>query len=434
MISVSTNTDLFAELKQEIAKKFGKTPDTQKDLELLRIEIKEEVNIVIGFNTLRRFFGKLEKRKPQINTLNLLSIYLGFKNFQDFTKHYNKNDEWYTWKKMTALENQDALSAADTEWLNSVKLKRDYPVMISYLLKSYINNEQYNHLQQLFASDCLLGLKYENQMKIGNSLGLFFRKLPLQKHEQLYKNLRYFSFRNIALYLFVDYDSFNGYYINLIRKALKLTSDSEEQLFLQLIVNYKKFLCCKGVPADFSTLQIPKTIHPILYGRYYGYRICTADSSLQKATIKEMLAASKSCREKISFFLEIIPSLLLTGKIKLLQQIFDEYYTALFDMKYWSQNDEIALYRIGEAFIHIYNTHYTKAQRLLKSIDLSLLTDSYYSYATLFFKIAEYQTLSGLQTETDKLKIIEQEYHLLVSKTGFKRFSTALLKNYFSNN
>lgn len=426
--------DLLNELKQEIAVKFGKTPHQQKDLALLKSEIFEESKLVIGFNTLRRFFGKLENRKPQVNTLNILCQYLGFKNYQDFSKHHNKNDEWYTWKRMNMLEYQDVLSDEDTLWLNSVKQKRDYPVMISYLLKSYINNEQLANLHQLFGSECLTGLIYENQMKIGNSIGIYFRKLPKSKLTQLYSSLRYPAFRNIALYLFIDYDSFNGYYMHFLRRAVKYTADYEEQLFIALLINYKKYLTCRGAPLDLLIMAPKKTIHPILAGRYYGYRICVAADSSQKALFKEMLAAAKRCREKISFFLEIFPALLLTREINLLQQILEDYYSDLFDLKYWSQNDEISLYRIGEAFVYIQNKHYQKAMQTLGKVDLLLLTDSYQSYVTLFFKIAYYQINVGLCSSSNVLKEIENEYTFLVTKTGFKRFSKELLKNYFLNN
>jgi len=430
-MSMRTNTDLFDELKQEIAKKMGKTPTSQKDLDFLRIDIKDEVNLSIGFNTLRRFFGKLEFCMPQTNTLNVLSIYLGYKSFTDFAKHFHKNDEWYTWKKMNGLENQPSLTNADTEWLNSIKFKRDYPLMISYLLKSYIYSGQYENLHQLFSSDCLLGLKYENQMKIGNSIGVYFRTLPKEKYEKLYSSLRYYSFRNIALYLFIDYSSFAGYYIQFIQRALRCSTDFEEQLFLKLIVNYKKYLSCNAVPADFSAEQVPPTIHPILLGRFYGYRICTADPTLQKTTANEMMAAAKKTDQKISFFLEVIPALILTKQINLLEKIFREYYAALFDLNYWSQNDEISLYLIGEALIFVSNKQYTKAKEILDKINLMLVTDAYYAYAFLFLQIAEYQTKLGLQSNNGTLIEIEREYEQMVAKTGFKRFSKKLLKYYF---
>lgn len=433
MISLSTNTDLFNELRQEIAKKMGKTPNSKNDLELLRADIQEETSQTIGHNTLRRFFGKLEFCTPQTNTLNVLSKYVGYKSFIDFAKHFHKNDEWYTWKKMNTLENEHVLTVADTKWLNSIKLKRDYPLMISYLVKSFINAGQYENLHQLFSSDCLLGLKYENQMKIGNSIGVYFRSLSKEKHKQLYSCLRYYSFRNIALYLFIYYSSFAGYYMQFIERALRCSTDFEEQLFLKLIVNYKKYLTCKGTPADFSAEQVPPTIHPILLGRFYGYRICTADPTLEKTTAIEMMAAAKKTDQKISFFLEVIPALMLTGQLKLLEKIFREFYTDLFDLRYWSQNDEISLYLIGEAMILVSKKQYAKAKEVLHKINLLLLTDAYYAYAVLFFQIADYQTKLGLQPNDGTLIEIEREYEQMVAKTGFKRFSKTLLKKYFEN-
>lgn len=427
---MKTDLSLVNQLKIEVAKEFGQPISTQREILLLKDDIHTSISSSIGFNTLRRFFGNLESTKPQIATLDSLSKYVGFKNFTDFCKQFNKHDEWYTWKRMNAIEVKKELTVDDTNWLNSIKQKAEYPVMISNLIKSYILRHAYKNLETIFTSKCLIDLKYEDQMKIGNTLGILFRTLNKEELNRLTFLLKHYNFRNFALYLFVDYSSFQGYYGLFIDKTPVSELDYEEHLFHTLITNYKNWLLNKTVK-PIAGISENKTIHPILKGRFYGYQIIAQKQSI-KAIKNEIIVQSKKINSKISFFFEIIPALILTKDIKTLEQIFDKYYKSLFDVKYWSQKDEESLNKIGYALVLVHKNKTEQANTFIKSIDVDLLTDSYQSYVQLFYCIAEYQIIKHLQTDSvSKLDEIEKRYVRLVEETGFKRFTKGLLKNYF---
>lgn len=426
-------SSILQQLKLELAKRFGKNPETHKDLAQLVLDIQEETGVLLGFNTLRRFYGKLEARHPQLKTLNILSNYLGHKTFYDFTRHCNQFEEWYVWKKMIGYENKQSLRDEDLNWLNAIKNRNEFPVMISSLIKSYIGESKTELLHKLFASDCLMGLDYKEQMKIGNTVGLYLRKTNPETWKQLSPLITYYPFRNILFYLFIDYDSFNGYYGNLLTKVPIYTKDFEERLFQKLILNYKKHLSCQSKPENLSDLQLKKDIHPILIGRYWGYVLVTSSGADRKAALKGMMLYGKRTTPKISYFLEVVPALILAKEIKTLETIYNLHFSELFELKHWSQHDEQSLYKIGLSIVYCSQNLYSKSVVMLEQIDTSLLTDSYVSYVSLFLKIAEYQTKKGLKCTTSELSAIENEYMYFVEKTGFKRFTKALLKNYFNS-
>ena len=68
----------YAQLLLDIQKKSSITVKKSRDLRFLKEDIDENSKAGIGFNTLRRLFGFLEKTEPSISTLNILAVYLGF--------------------------------------------------------------------------------------------------------------------------------------------------------------------------------------------------------------------------------------------------------------------------------------------------------------------------------------------------------------------
>ncbi len=72
-------------LKELISKKFGKKISNRGDCERLAEEIYKTTKKELSYNTLRRFF-RLDKSKfkTRKNTLDILSIYIGYQDFLDF--------------------------------------------------------------------------------------------------------------------------------------------------------------------------------------------------------------------------------------------------------------------------------------------------------------------------------------------------------------
>ena len=88
------------QLRLEIQKQFGSTINKQSDLKLLLLSIESNTKHSIGFNTIRRFFGFLNYTNPNINTLNILSKYVGYSNYSSFQKNKNKDEDWFNWNQV----------------------------------------------------------------------------------------------------------------------------------------------------------------------------------------------------------------------------------------------------------------------------------------------------------------------------------------------
>ena len=85
------NISSVVQLKKEIEETFGKKISTSGDCVVLCNQIYSKTDSRLNASTLRRFFGLVKSDfKPATTTLDILSKYCGFTDFDDFT--ISKND------------------------------------------------------------------------------------------------------------------------------------------------------------------------------------------------------------------------------------------------------------------------------------------------------------------------------------------------------
>lgn len=82
--------EYIPELKCQIIQKFGKSISTKTDANALREHIMLVTSELISESTIRRFFGLIPQRKTSITTLNILSNYLGFSDYNEFVSNCNQ--------------------------------------------------------------------------------------------------------------------------------------------------------------------------------------------------------------------------------------------------------------------------------------------------------------------------------------------------------
>ncbi|TLX72795.1 hypothetical protein E9993_16775 [Labilibacter sediminis] len=113
---------------EEIQKKFGKEISYAKDCLVLSEEISTYTNRQVSVTTLKRFFGIVESQfNPSKFTLDTLSMYLDFNNWQDFInsfekeKHtFSKEDSWDQLKKRARVVTDYSLQSMNTKVGNQI--------------------------------------------------------------------------------------------------------------------------------------------------------------------------------------------------------------------------------------------------------------------------------------------------------------------------
>jgi hypothetical protein len=81
-------------LKSEVETKYGRRIENSKDCRNLAILISEDTGDILSETTVRRCFGLLRaSSKPSLETLNILSQYIGYNDWEDYKVNLNIKDQ-----------------------------------------------------------------------------------------------------------------------------------------------------------------------------------------------------------------------------------------------------------------------------------------------------------------------------------------------------
>lgn len=235
---------MFYHLRKALEQKVGFELDSVRAFRRLEVLLYEN-SIAVSYSTLNRIFNPNYQVRPRIETLNLLSNFIGFEHFKDFElNHQNKiiKDELYFEKELE---------------LNSYLINNDFNSAIDLYLDCQKNNQL---LFQNFTQ--ILGQAIFNRKD--------FDKNVLQKIIKKETQPPYF------LEYFVFEDDFHGHY----QKALNETDFNSEfndskEIFKKLYNGRKAFL--KGESFELPEVNLYELNHH-LRSRYYElclYHLCS---------------------------------------------------------------------------------------------------------------------------------------------------------------
>ena len=412
------------QLQLQIQVKFGNDLSSQRAIQNLKTEIDVNKLGELSFTTLRRFFGNLKSTKPNNNTLDVLSRYLGFSSFTAFCNSEKHQQDWFLWKEIIRLEqnfNNNLIAK-----LKSNINHKNYTLMLGTLITNQIISKNFKNLKKIFLSKELFEIDFGSSVKVANIIGLTFRQLKNSELEKFYFLLNdQYCFIENFLFLFIDYTYFKGYYLRLIKNYHP--SSKKNRLFKSLIINYSKFL----LQEDYITLKnvvVNQNYHPILLGRYYGYQILKSKTISRKEQEKFLLIASKIDHKK-HFFYEIFPALILNKQWEFIQEIEKTYYEELLIATNWNIEAAQSIFLIGFALKNVHKNQIKQAKNNLSFIRVDKLVDSYIEYIELFLILAKY-SISKREHDVKNCLSLKKKYLELVKKTGFKIFNYELLESF----
>lgn len=414
-------------LKMSIEKHFGKPIKKEQDLHFLRQDIKDAINVEIGINTLRRFFGFMPFKFPRDSTIEKLVNYLGYRNRTVFLNNTNTNKSWDYWFRTNAILLSGTVTPSDIQWLLTTKNREDYFIYLSSILKEFLSKKNIDGLIQLFSVDELFVISGSELIKIASIAGQRLRTYPERDFELLKPLVSLINFRKNILYINVDYAHLNGYYGYLIDYSKTIIQNDDEKLFTNLVLNYHLYLSGKSSYLNLLHEKIPKNWHPVLYGRYWAYQLLYFEKTNFDEIYQEMMKKSRKIDSEIEFFHEIIPALILLNKINLVKEIISLYFEALFSVTSWNQEYLKVGYIIGQSFVLLKEKKYKLAAVGLGYIDFSKI---YFKqdYLKLFYLVCKYNSIKHENLESHEA--LKQEYLLLVEKSGFYFFTETFLENY----
>ena len=414
-------------LKMSLEKKFGKPIKKEQDLHFLKQDIKDVINVEIGINTLRRFFGFMPFKFPRNTTIRKLVNYLGYKNSAVFLNNTNTDKSWDYWYRTNNILLSRNINQKDLQWLIASKNREDYFIYLSSILKEFLSNKNIDGLLQLFSNDELFAISDSDVIKIATIVGQRLRNYSESDFKLLKPLVGSTNFRKNILYLNVDYAHLNGYYGYLINYSKTLIQNDDEILFTNLLLNFHLYLSGKNSYLNLFHDKIPKNCHPVLYGRYWAYQLLYFEKTAFDEIYLEMMRKSNKIASKIEFFHEIIPALILLNKINLVKAILVLHFEALLSITSWNQEYLKVGYIIGQAFVLLKEKKHKLAAVALGYIDFSKI---YFKqdYLKLFYLVCQYNI--NKQTNLVSQEALKEDYLHLVEKSGFYFFTEKFLENY----
>jgi hypothetical protein len=412
----------YSQLLIDIQKKSNITVTTIRDVKYLKEELDAVTNRPLGFNTLRRLFGFLDKTVPSLMTLNTLSIYLGFSSFSSYKNNQANYSEWYFQQSLLRMQKLKRIGNKEINIINIGLLDEKNIVFLAYFLSFQVEKNNIEILNTVFKYIDFKSVSSTQFHKFSTTISLSLLNVSEKKALSIYEALiHYDTFRNNIPLLFIDYSNLNSRYYKFLKCIEKNAANDSDIFFVSLMRFYKNYYS-ENKPLlnyEITKPQEFSSFYSVLKGRFYGCCILKSQKISLKLK-KEILDECSSNR--VSFFLEeIIPALIIKEDYDFLKEIMDKYYEELFESDIWSSTTTSAIYLIGLSNSNWHAASYARAKRNLELVDLELVEIAYYDYLALFYYFTKLKisfSESEIVSNRDALKKLK----LHVKKTGFILF------------
>jgi hypothetical protein len=423
---------MIAVLKNEIEQKLGISIQRRGDCQLLSDAVLTELGESINYNTIRRFFGvdKSSVIEPSKNTLNILSKFLGYASYNQFSKQviqFGANqyqDNWYF-----VLNSQST-----SEVINYLIYRRMKDV---FFVDVFIRTIRELLLMRRFTDvDLIFRIKdlklnkfsYSESIYVGNSIGILLRDVTLEDEDYslLLKNK---LFIRHVLSIFVDYSSLNkgyGVFVTRAEQGKEFLSKNDALFFecLSALRHYLLFGKCKTkISINFSKL----VAHPILIGRLAAIKILQCEEDEKKADVLNDLRAIFEAEKvrRIDYFYEVNIVALIMSDFNLIAAL-----NKIQDAPHIRQHYQISHHQLSMIlrFLNAISTSDRKKQTYIQQeIKKELWVTSYYDIFDLFYHIGLYHS----SLNAAKKNAIMRRYMSISEKMVYPIFNKNYLISYF---
>ena len=423
---------MIAVLKNEIEQKLGISIQRRGDCQLLSDAVLTELGESINYNTIRRFFGvdKSSVIEPSKNTLNILSKFLGYASYNQFSKQviqFGANqyqDNWYF-----VLNSQST-----SEVINYLIYRRMKDVFFADVfirtIRELLLMRRFADVDLIFRSKDLKLNKfsYSESIYVGNSIGILLRDVTLED-EDYSLLLRNKLFIRHVLSIFVDYSSLNkgyGVFVTRAEQGKEFLSKNDALFFecLSALRHYLLFGKCKTkISINFSKL----VAHPILIGRMAAIEMLQCEEDEKKADVLNDLRVIFEAEKvrRIDYFYEVNIVALIMSDFNLIAAL-----NKIQDAPHIRQHYQISHHQLSMIlrFLNAISTSDRKKQTYIQQeIKKELWVTSYYDIFDLFYHIGLYHS----SLNAAKKNAIMLRYMSISEKMVYPIFNKKYLISYF---
>jgi hypothetical protein len=423
---------MIDELKLELEKTFNRKILDRGDCETLVQDIYEKTGALLSYNTLRRFFGLAEYRKPREHTLDQFAVYCGFRSYKDFCQRFIEVDSWPSWERLfvdLSYNNPDELM----ELLRYRKRHNDhFTVSFTIGVRELIHRRDLDGLRRVFRDPDFqfAALPYDEVAQMGVLIGLLFRNFNDEDLEE--QLLLEPNFRDLVFKIFVDYGRLNQKYGKWIQFLLKQTNiDKETKTFITCLDRWRSFLM-QELPTKENNQALPNldmSQHPILFGRIFGLKMLLSKNKSSKrsliAKLKQRLDTEPQFATELLY--EPCVQCLVSRDLDLMNILLD-YSDLVNDIKFWYHFSQVSIHRVFQVSTLIDSGQFLKAKSILETIPYGHIRHGYKEFIELYVTFFKLRIAERLGEPTE---LLESKFQIHRTKIAYPIFTDAYFQEYF---
>ena len=377
--------------------------------------ILEDKDEFISYNTIRRLFKVVKTNEnPSKKTLDIISRFNGYINYNHFIKTFKYENKWKLQNDIYEILNKMDLDLLIHFIRKNLRAKEDHVTIVIQVLRELFLQKRYHELYKTFEIEELKieNLTYDEVAHIGNGIGLLLRKIKLED-DVIKTLLNIKNYQDLVYTMFVDYANLNKYYISHIKIFKTIKSADYLIAFTESLENLHCYLNLKKT--IHHDIRLNEYYHPILKSRIISQNILNKNKNIIQK-LEQYYLQQNNPKLPIEYFYELIISAMISQNFEVMKWIIKKVEKNI-EENYIYHIRHIQHYIIMKSYYFASVGDKVQFKKNMNQFAIEAASTSYKEMLKVFILVSQYQFANG----HDKFEL-KKEYKKLSKKLGYALF------------
>ena len=377
--------------------------------------ILEEKDEFISYNTIRRLFKIVKTNEnPSKKTLDIISRFNGYNNYNHFIKTFKYENKWKLQNDIYEILNKMDLDLLIHFIRKNLRAKEDHVAIVIQVLRELFLQKRYHELYKTLEIEELKieNLTYDEVAHIGNGIGLLLRKIKLED-DVIKTLLKIKNYQDLVYTMFVDYANLNNYYLYHIKIFKTIKSADYLIAFTESLENLHCYLNLKKT--IHLDIRLKEDYHPILKSRIISQNILNKNKNIIQK-LEQYYLQQNNPKLPIEYFYELIISAMISQNFEVMKWIIKKVEKNI-EENYIYHIRHVQHYIIMKSFYSASIANRIQFKKNMKQFAVEAASTSYKEMLKVFILVSQYQFAQG----HDKFEL-KKEYKKLSEKLGYALF------------
>lgn len=377
--------------------------------------ILEEKDEFISYNTIRRLFKIVKTNEnPSKKTLDIISRFNGYNNYNHFIKTFKYENKWKLQNDIYEILNKMDLDLLIHFIRKNLRAKEDHVAIVIQVLRELFLQKRYHELYKTLEIEELKieNLTYDEVAHIGNGIGLLLRKIKLED-DVIKTLLKIKNYQDLVYTMFVDYANLNNYYLYHIKIFKTIKSADYLIAFTESLENLHCYLNLKKT--IHLDIRLKEDYHPILKSRIISQNILNKNKNIIQK-LEQYYLQQNNPKLPIEYFYELIISAMISQNFEVMKWIIKKVEKNI-EENYIYHIRHVQHYIIMKSFYFASVEDEIQFKKNMKQFAIEAASTSYKEMLKVFILVSQYQFAQG----HDKFEL-KKEYKKLSEKLGYALF------------